>query len=230
MTISYREAGVVADGVTILHPTSLELTERRISIIGANGSGKSTLIRMINGLTPASTGTVAVNGVTVGRRGRKVRQKVGFLFSDPDNQIIMPTVAEDLAFSLRGSGLSKAELASHVDQSLDSFGLAGKNEQSPHLLSGGEKQMLALASITALEPEVIVADEPSCLLDLVNRNRLRRTLDVLPQQIITVTHDLELAADADRTLCVSGGRVVDDGLPDQVIAGYVHRMEEASHR
>lgn len=99
MTVSFRDASVTVDGTTILHPVSLELTEQRISIIGANGSGKSTLIRMINGLTAATSGSVAVNGVPVGRRGRKVRGVVGFLFSDPDNQIIMPSVAEDIAFS-----------------------------------------------------------------------------------------------------------------------------------
>lgn len=88
--------------------------------------------------------------------------------------------------------------------------------------------MLALASITALTPQVIVADEPSCLLDLVNRNRLRKTLDSLSQQVITVTHDLELAADAERTICVGNGRVIDDGSPEKVISAYVRRMNEAS--
>ncbi|MGP5931289.1 energy-coupling factor ABC transporter ATP-binding protein [Corynebacterium glyciniphilum] len=228
MTVSFRDASVTVDGTTILHPVSLELTEQRISIIGANGSGKSTLIRMINGLTAATSGSVAVNGVPVGRRGRKVRGIVGFLFSDPDNQIIMPSVAEDIAFSLRGAGLTRDQVAERVTASLTMAGLAGKEEQSPHLLSGGEKQMLALASITALTPQVIVADEPSCLLDLVNRNRLRKTLDSLSQQVITVTHDLELAADAERTICVGNGRVIDDGSPEKVISAYVRRMNEAS--
>ena len=230
MTVTFDHAGVQVDGTTLLEPVTLDLTEQRISIIGANGSGKSTLIRMINALTPATSGTVQVNGVEVGRRGRKVRGAVGFLFSDPDNQIIMPTVAEDVAFSLRGSGLSREEIATKVDESLAAVGLAGKNEQSPHLLSGGEKQMLALASITALTPQVIVADEPSCLLDLVNRNRLRRTFDALPQQLIMVTHDLELAADAERTLCIDNGQVVDDGQPGEVIDRYIRRMNEVCQK
>lgn len=230
MTVTYDRAGVVVDGSTLLHPVTLDLTEQRVSVIGANGSGKSTLIRMINGLTPATSGTVEVDGVPVGRRGRKVRGAVGFLFSDPDNQIIMPSVAEDVAFSLRGSGLSRMQIAERVAEALRAVGLEGKDEQSPHLLSGGEKQMLALASITALSPQVVVADEPSCLLDLVNRNRLRRTLDSLQQQVITVTHDLELAADAERTICVDDGRIVDDGAPDDVIAAYVRRMSEVGCR
>lgn len=227
MTVRFRDASVTVDGTTILHPVSLDLTEQRISVIGANGSGKSTLIRMINGLTAATSGSVEVNGVPVGRRGRKVRGTVGFLFSDPDNQIIMPSVAEDVAFSLRGAGLTRDQVAERVTASLIMAGLTGKEEQSPHLLSGGEKQMLALASITALSPQVIVADEPSCLLDLVNRNQLRKTLGSLSQQVITVTHDLELAADAERTICVADGRVIDDGTPDEVISAYVRRMNEA---
>lgn len=230
MTVTFENAGVSIDGTRILEPVTLDLSESRISVIGANGSGKSTLIRMINALTPATAGNVTVNGVKVGRRGRKVRGTVGFLFSDPDNQIIMPTVGEDIAFSLRGSGLSRAEINDRVNNSLESFGLTGKNNQSPHVLSGGEKQMLALASITALTPEVIVADEPSCLLDLANRNTLRRTFARLPQQLIVVTHDLELAADAERTLCVDSGRIIDDGNPGDVISRYVERMDEASPR
>ncbi|HJG47052.1 energy-coupling factor ABC transporter ATP-binding protein, partial [Corynebacterium variabile] len=140
-------------------------------------------------------------------------------------QIIMPTVAEDVAFSLRGTGLSRSETADAVTEALASVGLSGKEDQSPHLLSGGEKQMLALASVTALEPAVIVADEPTGLLDLVNRNRLRRRFDALTQQLVVVTHDLELAADADRTLCIDDGRIIDDGAPAEVISGYIDRME-----
>lgn len=223
--VTFTGAGATADGSVLLHPVTCTLTEQRISIIGANGSGKSTFIRMINGLTTATTGQVTVDGLDVAKKGRKVRQRVGFLFSDPDNQIIMPTVAEDVAFSLRGTGLSREETRDAVRTALASVGLAGREEQSPHLLSGGEKQMLALASVTALDPAVVVADEPTGLLDLVNRNRLRRRFAALPQQLIVVTHDLELAADADRTLCIDRGRIIDDGAPTDVIAAYVDRMD-----
>lgn len=227
MTVQFDRATVATDDRTILHPTTCTLAEHRISIIGANGSGKSTFIRLINGLTDLTGGQVLVDGLDVAKKGRKVRQRVGFLFSDPDNQIIMPTVAEDVAFSLRGTGLSRAGTAQAVEDALAAVGLAGRGDQSPHLLSGGEKQMLALASVTALDPSLIVADEPTGLLDLVNRNRLRRRFDALPQQLIVVTHDLELAADADRTLCISDGRIVDDGAPDDVIAAYIERMAVA---
>ncbi|MFR4190759.1 MAG: energy-coupling factor ABC transporter ATP-binding protein, partial [Corynebacterium variabile] len=165
--VTFTDAGVTVDDQVLLHPVSCTLGDQRISIIGANGSGKSTFIRMINGLTTATSGQVTVDGLDVAKKGRKVRQRVGFLFSDPDNQIIMPTVGEDVAFSLRGTGLSRSETADAVAEALTSVGLSGKEDQSPHLLSGGEKQMLALASVTALEPAVIVADEPTGLLDLV---------------------------------------------------------------
>ncbi len=223
--VTFSAAGVTVDDTVLLHPVTCTLAERRISIIGANGSGKSTFIRLINGLTTATTGRVTVDGLDVARRGRQVRRKVGFLFSDPDNQIIMPTVAEDIAFSLRGTGLDRNATRQAVSEALADVGLSGKEEQSPHLLSGGEKQMLALASVTALRPAVIVADEPTGLLDLVNRNRLREKFRALPQQLIVVTHDLELAADADRTLCIDDGRVIDDGAPSDVIAAYTARMD-----
>lgn len=223
--VTFSDAGVTVDGSVLLHPVSCVLAEHRISIIGANGSGKSTFIRLINGLTTATTGKVTVDGLNVAKKGRRVRQRVGFLFSDPDNQIIMPTVAEDVAFSLRGTGRNRSEVRDAVSASLAAVGLTGREEQSPHLLSGGEKQMLALASVTALDPALIVADEPTGLLDLVNRNRLRRCFRELPQQLIVVTHDLGLAADAERTLCIDNGRIIDDGRPDQVIAAYVDRMD-----
>lgn len=226
LTVAFNNAGVTVDNAVLLHPVTCTLTEQRISIIGANGSGKSTFIRMINGLASATSGQVTVGGIDVAKKGRRIRRQVGFLFADPDNQIIMPTVAEDIAFSLRGTGLSRAQISAIVAKNLATVGLTGKEEQSPHLLSGGEKQMLALASITALNPSLIVADEPTGLLDLVNRNKLTRTFADLEQQLIVVTHDLELAAKADRTLCLHNGRIIADGPPKHVISGYVDLMEQ----
>mgnify|MGYP001941410116 FL=1 len=214
----------------ILDDISLTLNEPRIGIIGANGSGKSSLVRCINGLTTPSSGSVTVDDLNVSRSAKKVRRKVGFLFSNADNQIIMPTVAEDVSFSLRRHRLSRQEKAQRVTEALAGVGLKGKEDQSPHTLSGGEKQLLALASILVLEPEVIIADEPTTLLDLRNRQKIGHIFDSLSQQLIIVTHDLDLLDSADRVLCIDAGRVADDsndsGAPQAVVQRYVERMTE----
>ena len=127
---------VVLDGI------DLTLTEQRVGLVGANGSGKSTLARMINGLVSPTSGTVTVGGQDTTTKGRDVRRRVGFVFTDPDNQIVMPTVAEDVAFSLRKSKLSKPEVAERVRATLRRFGLAGHADHPTHLLSGGQKQLL----------------------------------------------------------------------------------------
>lgn len=204
----------------VLANVDLTLTERRIGVVGANGSGKSTLARMINGLVLPSSGSVTVDGLDTARDGRKVRRKVGFVFTDPDHQIIMPTVAEDIAFSLKRSGLSATERTARVTDVLDRFGLSGHADHPTHLLSGGQKQLLALAAIMVTDPEVIVADEPTTLLDLRNTRLVAETFAALPQQLVAVTHHLDLLADFDRVLVVDSGGIVADGSPAEAIGFY----------
>ncbi|MFF0814108.1 energy-coupling factor ABC transporter ATP-binding protein [Rhodococcus sp. NPDC003318] len=209
----YGERAVLAD-------VDLTLTEARIGVVGANGSGKSTLARMVNGLILPSSGSVTVDGLDTARDGRKVRRKVGFVFTDPDHQIIMPTVAEDIAFSLKRSGLSAAERGARVIEVLGRFGLAGHADHPTHLLSGGQKQLLALAAIMVTDPEVIVADEPTTLLDLRNTRLVAETFAALPQQLIAVTHHLDLLTGFDRVLVVDSGGIVADGSPAEAIGFY----------
>lgn len=210
---------------TVLRDVDLRITERRVGFIGANGSGKSTLARMLNGLLKPATGTVTVDGLDVARKGAQVRRKVGFVFTDPDTQIVMPTVAEDLAFSLRRSGLSKAEIAARVQRMLDRFGLAAHTDHPAHLLSGGQKQLLAIGSALIREPEVIVADEPTTLLDLRNARRVSQALNSLDQQVIVVTHQLGLLDGFDRVVVLDNGYVVFDGHPVAAIDAYRHLIE-----
>ncbi|MGF0319516.1 energy-coupling factor ABC transporter ATP-binding protein [Nocardia fluminea] len=210
---------------TVLRDIDLRITERRVGFIGANGSGKSTLARMLNGLLKPSTGTVTVDGLDVARKGAQVRRKVGFVFTDPDTQIVMPTVAEDLAFSLRRSGLSKADIAARVQRMLDRFDLAAHTDHPAHLLSGGQKQLLAIGSALIREPEVIVADEPTTLLDLRNARRVSQALNSLDQQVIVVTHQLGLLDGFDRVVVLDNGRVVFDGAPVAAIDAYRHLIE-----
>lgn len=204
----------------VLDGIDLRLTEQRIGIVGANGSGKSTLARMINGLIEPTSGRVTVDGLDVVKQGKQVRQRVGFVFTDPDNQIVMPTVAEDVAFSLRKSGLSRAEIGFRVQESLARFGLAGHSDHPTHLLSGGQKQLLALAAVLIRRPAVIVADEPTTLLDLRNSRLVAELIDGLAEQVVLVTHHLNLLANFDRVLLIEGGRVAADGSPAETTARY----------
>lgn len=219
--ISFDEAAVTApDGTAILHPTTLTLHERRVAIIGANGSGKSTLARLINGLVPPSSGAVRVGDLDTVRDGAGVRRAVGFVFTDPSAQLIMPTVSEDVELSLRRAHRDRAERAAAAHAVLEQFGLEALATRSVHTLSGGQKQLLAIATVLATRPDVLVADEPTTLLDLRNSEAISGLLMSLPQQLVVVTHDLELAARADRTLLVDAGRVVFDGAPSEAVAHY----------
>lgn len=223
--ISFDRASVAYDSDVILQPQTFELSEQRIGIIGSNGSGKSTLVRLINGLIEPSSGTVRYDGLDVAKHGRQVRRKVGFIFSDAEAQIVMPRVRDDIAFSLRRFKMPKAEVNARVDDMLQRFSLTDRAENSPHTLSGGEKQMLALAAVLVIEPKTIIADEPTTLLDMRNRRRIIRELMSLEQQVIVVTHDIEMLKDFDRVLCVNNSDIVFDGLPRDAIAFYTDLMD-----
>lgn len=222
--IVFDHVSVAFDERNVLNDVSLELTEQRIGIVGANGGGKSTLIRLINGLGSPTAGTVTVDGLDVEKNGKKVRRKVGFVFSDAENQIVMPTVEDDIAFSLRRVKMPKADKQQKVQDMLERFNLADHATQSPHFLSGGQKQLLALASVLILEPDVIIADEPTTLLDLRNRIKIKNVFAELPQQLIVVSHDLDFIADFDRVICIDNHSIVADGEPSEVIQTYSDRI------
>lgn len=210
----------------ILEPTTLTLSERRIGLIGANGSGKSTLARLLNGLVLPSSGRVTVHSqsgpLDTLHDGVAVRRTVGFVFTDPGAQLVMPTVVEDVALSLRRTHRGKKERLAAAAAHLETFDLADRADQSVHTLSGGQQQLLAIASVLAVNPDILVADEPTTLLDLRNSRRIATLLLSLPQQLIVATHDLEFAARLDRVLVIDSGRVVFDG-PAQDAVDYYRR-------
>lgn len=204
----------------VVDDVTLELTERRVGIVGANGSGKSTLARMINGLVTPTAGRVEVDGLDVARHGREVRRRVGFVFTNADTQIVMPTVREDVAFTLRRHRLSPADAAARVDAILDRFGLADLADRPAHRLSGGQKQLLALASVLVGEPSIIVADEPTTLLDARNARRIAEHFESLDQRLVVVSHQLELLESFDRVIVMEAGRVVADDEPHHALDAY----------
>lgn len=205
---------VVLDGV------NLTLPERRIALIGANGSGKSTLARTVNGLVTPTEGTVRVDGRDSARQGSAVRRRVGFVFSDPDSQIVMPTAGEDVAFSLRRTVRNRHERARIAAETLAGFGLGDHVEHPAHQLSGGQKQLLALCAVLVLDPDVLVCDEPTTLLDLRNKKAFAERLAGLRQQVLLATHDLDLLDGFDRVIVLDGGRVVADDEPEPAVAHY----------
>ena len=223
-TIRLEAAGVrvptAAGARAVLHPTTLELTEHRVALIGGNGSGKSTIARLLNGLVTPTSGRVLLDDLDVARDGAAVRRRVGFVFTDPSAQLVMPTAGEDVALSLRRHHKDKRERLAAAEKVLADFGLDGFGDRSVHGLSGGERQLLALAGVLATEPDVLVADEPTTLLDLANSRRIGDLLMSLPQQLVLVTHDLELAARCERALVVSDGRVVHDGPAAEAVEHY----------
>ena len=210
-----------SDGdVAVLGSTTLTLTEQRIALVGANGSGKSTLARLLNGLVTATTGQVLVDGIDVATDGAAVRRKVAFCFTDPAAQLVMPTVVEDVALSLRRHHKDKQQRRTAALRVLEQYGLAELADRSVHSLSGGQRQLLAVAGVLATDPDVLVADEPTTLLDLRNTRAIGDLLFALPQQLVLVTHDLDLALRCERALLVEEGRIVADGAPAEVVDSY----------
>ncbi|MAU83557.1 ABC transporter ATP-binding protein [Gordonia sp. Z-3] len=222
--IEFRGVGHAYEGRVVLDDIDLTLSERRIGIIGANGSGKSTLARMINALVVPDRGSVTVNGIDAAREKRRVRKEVGFIFSDPDRQIIMPTVIEDIELSLTRTVRDRAERSARAAAVLAQFGLADHADHPAHRLSGGQKQLLALASVLVTGPSVLVADEPTTLLDLRNSAMLRTVFTTLDEQLVVLTHDLDMVADYDRVIVLDEGRVVADDEPAAAVAAYRRLM------
>ncbi|MDN5790536.1 MAG: energy-coupling factor ABC transporter ATP-binding protein [Micrococcales bacterium] len=220
---------VAADGGPsrrrLLGPVSTRLTEHRVSVIGANGSGKSTLLRLLNGLSLATSGRVTVAGRDVKTDGAAVRRLVGFGFTDPLSQLVMPTGREDVELSLRRSHRDRDTRRKAAEAVLLRFGLGHLADQSIYELSGGERQLMALTALLATDPEALVLDEPSTLLDLRNTMLLRRALTALPQTLVFATHDLEHALEAERTLVIEDGLVAFDGDPAGAVQYYRARAE-----
>lgn len=205
---------------TLLHPTTLNLDERRIAVIGSNGSGKSTLLRLINGLQTPSSGTVTVNGNNTMGALRQVRREVGFLFTDPLSQLVMPIVVEDVELSLKATHRDRTSRKAAALAALERLGLGHLAERSIYDLSGGERQLVALCSVLAAGQRVLIADEPTTLLDLRNNLLLQKTIAGLQQQVIFATHDLDFAASAQRLLVLDQARIIYDGEPGAGIVAY----------
>lgn len=223
---SYPDGHRALGGITL----RIEPGER-VAVLGPNGAGKTTLALHLNGVLSGGAGRVEVAGLAVRRRHlAEVRRRVGMVFQDPDDQLFMPTVAEDVAFGPRNFGVGEAEVAERVRQALEAVGMAEHAERSPMHLSFGQRRRAALATVLSCDPEILVLDEPSSNLEPVARRELAELLLSLERTMLMITHDLPFALQlCPRSVLVDDGVVVADGPTRDLLADAgllaAHRLE-----
>jgi energy-coupling factor transporter ATPase len=191
-----------------------------VGVVGPNGGGKSTLVRLMNGLLRPDSGRVLVSGHDPAAQPFEVRKHVGMLFQNPDNGLVAPFVEDDVAFGLENLGVPRQEMRDRVAVAIRAVGLEGYERREPHTLSGGEKQRVALAGLLAVEPEILVLDEPTSMLDAAGRMEVLERLEALRTEktILHVTHHLEELVNADRILVLNGGELVVDESPERLLS------------
>lgn len=193
-----------------------------VVVLGHNGSGKSTLAKMLNAVLVPTEGSVLVEGMDTAdeRLLLAIRQRVGMVFQNPDNQIVANVVEEDVAFAPENLGVPPEEIRRRVDEALKAVGMSEFTTHAPHLLSGGQKQRIAIAGVLAMEPECIVLDEATAMLDPVGRRETVDTIRTLNEKygitVILITHHMDEAAQAQRLIVMAGGHIIDDGPPTEV--------------
>lgn len=209
------------DGTEVLRGVDLEVAKgERLAVLGPNGAGKTTLLLHLIGILGGGGGTIAVAGLELSDETLfEVRRRVGLVFQDPDDQLFMPTVGEDVAFGPANFGAAGPELDARVARALEDVGMAGVAERAPHHLSGGERRRVAVATVLAMEPEIVVLDEPTSNLDPAGRRELAEVLKALDITLVVVTHDLPYALElCPRSVILNGGRVVADGATHRILA------------
>jgi cobalt/nickel transport system ATP-binding protein len=220
------------DGVQALYGVDLQVARgERVALLGPNGAGKTTLVLHLNGILGGGLGSVSVGGLPVTRDTlAEVRRRVGIVFQDPDDQLFLPTVRDDVAFGPANLGLRDAELERRVERALAAVGMNEHADRAPHHLSYGQRRRVALATVLSMDPEVLVLDEPSSNLDPASRRELAEILRSLDTTLLMVTHDLPYALElCPRSVVLSGGVVVADGPTPEVLAEEellrAHRLE-----
>ena len=218
--VSYRYSST--DDFLALNNISLTIEKGEwITLIGANGSGKSTLVKTLNGLNMPQEGTISVDGLALNEENIwTIRQKVGMVFQNPDNQFVGSTVADDVAFGLENIGVPRDEMIDRINQSLEQVGMQNFKQAEPARLSGGQKQRVAIAGILALEPEIIILDEATSMLDPKGRAEVLETVKAVKEKrnltVLSITHDINEAAHADRIFVLEKGQIKYIDVPEKI--------------
>ncbi len=194
-----------------------------LAIVGHNGSGKSTLARILNGLLLPQTGAVTIEGVQLNEDSIwDIRRKIGMVFQNPDNQFVGTTVQDDIAFGMENNGISRETMASRIERVIDMVKMRDFLEHEPHQLSGGQKQRVAIAGVLAVQPDLIILDEATSMLDPIGRAEVLETIREIKNEsqitVMSITHDLEEAARADRIIVMNQGQLFAEGKPEEIFA------------
>jgi biotin transport system ATP-binding protein len=223
-----RISGLCFDilGKRVLEDITFDTTSTRVGVVGRNGSGKSTLARLIAGLVKPTEGSIKLNGITPFKDRKAALTEVGILFQNPDHQIIFPTVREEISFGLRQLGQGKEQAAQLTEQTLLRFGKNHWIDANVGSLSQGQKQLLCLMSISAMQPQTLILDEPLSGLDIPTKFQLRKYLERYPGNLIHITHDPDDLREFDQLLWLEAGRVVASGDSNDVLVRYKTRMKQ----
>ena len=219
------DEGNVVGGNKVLKDINLEIPKGQfLAVLGHNGSGKSTLAKHFNGILVGNSGKVFVNGIDTADDDRiyDVRQTVGMVFQNPDNQLVATIVEEDVAFAPENLGLPPAQIRERVDEALNAVDMYKYRLHSAHQLSGGQKQRIAIAGVIAMRPDCIVLDEPTAMLDPKGRRSIMKTIKHLNSEfgitIVLITHYMDEAAQAERVVVMDGGRIIMDDVPKKIFS------------
>ncbi|MCI8604369.1 MAG: energy-coupling factor transporter ATPase [Ruminiclostridium sp.] len=226
------DEGNVIGGNKVLENITVDIPKGQfVAILGHNGSGKSTLAKHFNGMLLGNSGKVYVNGTDTADDEKiyDIRQTVGMVFQNPDNQLVATIVEEDVAFAPENLGLPPAQIRERVDEALNAVDMYKYRLHSAHQLSGGQKQRIAIAGVIAMRPECIVLDEPTAMLDPKGRKSVMRTIKRLNREfgitVVLITHYMDEAAQAERVIVMDGGRIIMDNVPKKIFS-QVDRLTE----
>ena len=213
----------------VIDQITLNISEQRIGIVGVNGSGKSTLARLISGLIAPISGSIRINDIDIYKDRKAALKTVGIIFQNPDHQIIFPTCIEEISFGLMQQGMTRIEAEERSNEILLQFDRLKWSDQLAHNLSQGQRHFLCLIAVLAMNPDVVILDEPYAGLDLPTSLQLRHELNKLSQQIVMITHNKDILVNFDRILWIDNGKIIKDGSYENVMPDFEEEMQRRAN-